>query len=283
VPLDTGLDHIDVFPWNTNFETGIESIDQQHQKLVSLLNELAGTLVDDDHVEIQRVFGELAEYASYHFESEEAVWAEAFADDDPWAVAHKGSHDWFLPAVVEMKEKDKDKPLTEVVEDIVKFLIRWLAFHIIAEDKRMSLAVMACREGKSMSEAKAHSDEHMKDFSAVLVDAVLGMYESLSSRTLELMRERVKRKKMEQQLRELNKELEIQSITDQLTGLNNRRHFDKVLDQELKRCVREKRNLALMMIDIDYFKRLNDHYGHIQGDRALQDVAQCLMDHCQRP
>ncbi|GAA5316212.1 MAG: GGDEF domain-containing protein [Candidatus Pelagadaptatus aseana] len=279
----TDLDRIDVFPWTENFATGIDTIDQQHQQLVKLLNELACTLADDNHLEIKRVFDELAAYANHHFETEEAIWDEVFPKDDPWLVSHHGSHDHFLPAVVQMQERDKHKPMAVVIEDVVKFLIRWLAFHIVAEDMRMAMAVKAYRQGKSLDEAKIYSEEQMEGFATVLVDAVLNMYDSLSSRTMELMRERVQRKKVERQLRDLNAELESQSITDQLTGLYNRRYFDQILDRELKRCQRETRPLTLMMMDIDYFKLLNDHYGHVKGDEALQQISECLQWHCHRP
>lgn len=77
--------------------------------------------------------------------------------------------------------------------------------------------------------------------------------------------------------------LEALSVTDGLTGLSNRRYFDDFLLAEWRRAVREKSALGLIMIDIDHFKAYNDHYGHLAGDRCLQEVARVLKAQAQRP
>lgn len=68
-------------------------------------------------------------------------------------------------------------------------------------------------------------------------------------------------------------EIKRDSLTDALTGLANRRHFDFALDQEWKHALRDKRCLALIMGDIDCFKKYNDTYDHTQGDDCLRQVA----------
>jgi two-component system chemotaxis family response regulator WspR len=72
-------------------------------------------------------------------------------------------------------------------------------------------------------------------------------------------------------------------LTDPLTGLANRRHFDQTLASEWDRSVREKQPLGLLMIDIDHFKAFNDSRGHAAGDECLKAVAQALRAHCARP
>lgn len=72
------------------------------------------------------------------------------------------------------------------------------------------------------------------------------------------------------------KELTVQSLTDPLTGLHNRRAFDMRLALEFARGRREDQMLALLLIDVDFFKRYNDRYGHPQGDEALKLVAHVL-------
>ncbi len=67
----------------------------------------------------------------------------------------------------------------------------------------------------------------------------------------------------------LQEELELQATVDELTGVSNRRNFLKQAMSELKRAIRLKRPLAIVLIDIDYFKNINDHYGHAAGDLAL--------------
>ncbi|MCP4024565.1 MAG: diguanylate cyclase, partial [Desulfobacteraceae bacterium] len=68
---------------------------------------------------------------------------------------------------------------------------------------------------------------------------------------------------------------ELASI-DGLTGINNRRRFDEMLEKEWNRGIRDQSFLSLVIADIDYFKRYNDNYGHASGDECLRIVADCL-------
>lgn len=85
-----------------------------------------------------------------------------------------------------------------------------------------------------------------------------------------------------QQLQIVNQELEQLAIEDGLTKLANRRQFDRVIEHDWNRCRREKIPLSLFLLDIDYFKQYNDHYGHLAGDFCLQQVAQVLKNVVQR-
>jgi two-component system chemotaxis family response regulator WspR len=73
------------------------------------------------------------------------------------------------------------------------------------------------------------------------------------------------------------------SMTDGLTQIANRRYFDEFYSAEWRRACREHGTLGLIMMDIDYFKAFNDHYGHLQGDECLKAVAQQLKSAVQRP
>lgn len=84
------------------------------------------------------------------------------------------------------------------------------------------------------------------------------------------------RKKIEEKLLRLQKELEELSFKDGLTGVANRRMFDSIMDLEWANARRSHQPLSLVILDIDYFKQYNDHYGHIQGDDCLRRVAQVL-------
>ncbi len=89
--------------------------------------------------------------------------------------------------------------------------------------------------------------------------------------------------KRTQELSAANKRLQELSQTDALTGVANRRLLEERLHHEWLRLRRAKKFLSLMMIDVDYFKLYNDHYGHQQGDHALVRIAQCIADTVQRP
>jgi diguanylate cyclase (GGDEF)-like protein len=87
---------------------------------------------------------------------------------------------------------------------------------------------------------------------------------------------------MLQRIRDDMRELERFSTIDELTGIPNRRYFDKCLEHEMRHARRLSRPLTLLYIDIDYFKRYNDHYGHLGGDEALQKVAQAVAGMARR-
>jgi diguanylate cyclase (GGDEF)-like protein len=77
--------------------------------------------------------------------------------------------------------------------------------------------------------------------------------------------------------------LKRQAVTDVLTGVNNRRFFDENYTLALQQAMRNRSTLSLFMIDIDFFKQYNDHYGHVAGDRALKRVAEVLKHQLQSP
>lgn len=80
----------------------------------------------------------------------------------------------------------------------------------------------------------------------------------------------------QRRLQELNLQLLQLSQSDGLTGLANRRFFDETMESELRRAERAAQPLSLLMVDIDHFKKYNDHYGHQQGDRCLTAAADAL-------
>ncbi|MBP7502928.1 MAG: sensor domain-containing diguanylate cyclase [Aquabacterium sp.] len=84
------------------------------------------------------------------------------------------------------------------------------------------------------------------------------------------------RKKTEEKLLALQKELEALSFKDGLTNIANRRRFDASLELEWDSAIRLRQPLSILLFDIDFFKQYNDLYGHVQGDRCLVDIAQTL-------
>jgi diguanylate cyclase (GGDEF)-like protein len=79
------------------------------------------------------------------------------------------------------------------------------------------------------------------------------------------------------QLKALNQELAQQSTTDTLTGLKNRREFDRALVEETARVTRNGTVLGLLIVDVDHFKPYNDEFGHVAGDEALAQVGAILL------
>ena len=93
----------------------------------------------------------------------------------------------------------------------------------------------------------------------------------------------VARVRTQLRVKALTDELRTVASTDALTEVDNRRSFDAALGREWKRARRSGQPLSLLMIDVDHFKRYNDHYGHTAGDACLRAVAQVLKSAMLRP
>ena len=91
------------------------------------------------------------------------------------------------------------------------------------------------------------------------------------------------RKKNEHRLIELQHELERLSFKDGLTGVGNRRQFDTMLATEWASAQRDGKPLSLILLDIDFFKQFNDHYGHVRGDDCLRRIGAVLESATARP
>lgn len=115
-------------------------------------------------------------------------------------------------------------------------------------------AIQALKEGASDFVKKPFENEHLIH----IVNQALQ-----KSRTL------TEKEKLEEEVRRL-------SVTDDLTGLYNHRHFFKTLESELTRMKRQKTSLSLLMLDVDNFKRYNDGHGHIEGDRVLKKIGEII-------
>ncbi|MDD2738394.1 MAG: bacteriohemerythrin [Methylomonas lenta] len=183
------MNSIDIFPWNENFNTGVPQIDQQHRRLVELLNKLAGHVAYQSNLPaINNIIDQLADYAVYHFETEESIWHQYFPED-LLETQHKIVHRSFIETVVRLKSEQASKPPLELVEEILAFLARWLAAHILESDRHLAAIVLVMQSGMPLEQAKLHAKEQMSGANKLLIDIILSIYVSLSTNTLQLMRQ----------------------------------------------------------------------------------------------
>ncbi len=104
----------------------------------------------------------------------------------------------------------------------------------------------------------------------------------VAERTASLEATNRRLEKAQDELRQLNARLARMALVDELTGIGNRRAFDERLEFEWRRAMRQDKPIAIILCDIDHFKRYNDRYGHPAGDDCLRQVAAAFAECCQR-
>lgn len=145
------------------------------------------------------------------------------------------------------------------------------------------LAQTATRHSKDLLSAREKALKQEKQIRAAKEQAI-ALQEQINEELEYKVQERTL--ELEVTLRELaekNRELEEKNTTDALTGVRNRRYFDKRYLAEVRRSRREQTSLTIAMVDIDHFKQVNDNYGHLVGDDCIKHVAQTLQSFLKRP
>lgn len=271
---------MEIFCWNPSFVTGLAKVDEQHGRLVDLINRFGDLILRQDEVpprEIEAIFAELADYARYHFSEEERLMSESRLDDRH-IEQHRQAHANFLDDVTLLHEATTTRP--DTAKSLLQFLTHWLAYHILGLDRSMARQIAAIESGCSAAEAYQRDAPSSDPATNALLTALNGLFHQVSERNRELielnrtLEARVAERT--QALREANQLLEDQANTDMLTGLPNRRYAMHCFTQEWLASARDGTPLSCMMIDADGFKQINDTYGHDAGDVVLQTLATCL-------
>lgn len=153
-----------------------------------------------------------------------------------------------------------------------------------ASDLEVALESVARGEEKSFGiEIRMLGKEGHWRWINALGRAVEHDHDNTVSRIVGTLSDISKYKRIEMALQKANEELQRLAALDDLTQIANRRRFDNRLIQEWRRAWRESKPLALLICDIDYFKKYNDTYGHLKGDDALHVVAQTISEMLKRP
>lgn len=285
-------DVFEIFPWNGNFETGLQDIDDQHRVLVDILNRLAWHFASSSSEEDgSHLLDELLAYASYHFEYEEGVWEKSLGLSEI-SRNHHDSHQMFFARIKTLRQSEA--PQEEVLAELFDYLTRWLAFHILESDQRMALTVKALEAGKPLKEATEYVDSELSGSVSVLVTALLEIYGKLSDSTILLMHEKLARQKAEDELHRVQserlhqaleaqasdhqKQVEFLAYSDALTGLWNRNGITRFIRELLERGDLEEDSAALVSIDLDNFHEINSRFGEETADRLLGLLARRWLD-----
>ena len=273
----------EAFQWDESFLTGLEEVDRQHKRLVDLINRFGHSLYQAETVsraELEAVFSELIDYANYHFKVEEAMMTSVGVDERHIRF-HKSEHAAFITEILHLREhSDPGQP--ESLQPALKFLVHWLAYHILGVDRGMTRQVEAIRGGTTPEAAYELERQRGEGAREPLVQALKALFQLLSQRNRQL--HQVNRAlegriyERTEALSEANRQLAAMAMTDALTGIPNRRHALAMLNREWADSSTEARPLACLMIDADHLKSVNDQHGHEAGDDVLRAVATKLQD-----
>ena len=263
---------VETFVWDELFETGILSVDEQHHQLVELVNELSVSFIsaekhNDDAVSL--IVSKLADYAVYHFADEERLMQE-LRIDQRHVQRHIASHRKFVEQVSTMW--GARNAMSDPASIVLQFLVAWLSFHILGEDQSFARQARRIHQGASPADAYEAEIDPDDRATTALLRALWNLYHIMAEQNNDLakanllLETRVVERTHE--LEVANQRLEQMSRTDGLLGIANRMYFDGRLQSEWKTAQFNSQPLSLVMMDVDYFKKYNDTYGHLGGTPA---------------
>ncbi|KAF0164489.1 MAG: PAS/PAC sensor-containing diguanylate cyclase/phosphodiesterase [Rhodocyclaceae bacterium] len=196
----------DIFRWSDGFAIGHGTVDEQHAKLIEILNRLAryhtSNVADED---LLRVFDELVSYTVYHFGTEEALMSQ-FRVAETHSLPHRRAHQAFIDQALAARQAAEKSP-RDVTGQTLAYLTNWLIQHILGMDRRLGeeIRLAQARDGLPVTVETPPSDQRTTE---VLLGAIDGLYQILGHNTNELLKanrllqqELAKSKEAEQRLR----------------------------------------------------------------------------------
>ena len=269
------------FVWDEHFVTDLKEVDDQHQELVDLFNELSKGLFSarsDRETVLAETYARLLSYTEHHFQDEEALMAH-YQVDQRHVDSHRMMHQQFVEQVIMLWAQRTT--MADPATTLIGFLTSWLGLHILGIDQSMARQIKSIQEGLSPAQAYEKERGNHDNGTQALLKMIGKLYTALSAQNAQLalanqtLEARVARRTRELEM--ANERLKTLSHTDALLGIANRAHFNERLAQLYAIARRNERPIGLVLIDVDYFKRYNDRYGHLQGDVCLQSVVKAIQ------
>ncbi|MGK2907658.1 MAG: GGDEF domain-containing protein [Desulfuromonadales bacterium] len=271
-----------LFQWDQAFETRSAIVDEQHQHLVTITNQFGALIARNASgtEEIEKLCSDLMEYANYHFEAEERF-METKSLDQRHMSQHRQQHEDLRNEIIPLLQLVAAGNLA-AANYMFEFLVNWLVFHILGTDMLMASQIEAIDKGMSAEEAYTREEKNNHNTNTLLLTAVKKLLYQISSRNRQLvdlnesLEQRVQERTLE--LSAANNKLKEVANTDSLTGIRNRRAFMEEARVLSGLAKRHRRPLSFLMIDIDFFKRVNDTYGHQVGDQVLIQLSRVMAE-----
>jgi two-component system, NtrC family, sensor kinase len=173
--------------WDPRFVTGLNAIDEQHQQIVTMINEAAGLLLAEpgaDWRTVQNLFKDLADYARQHFAEEEALMREVGVDGRH-VEPHAAHHRLFVEQLQTLwRARDM---MANPAEALHGFLAAWVTFHLLEEDQSMAGQIRRIRASETPAAAYDAEKHAVDNTTAVLLDALHQLYRLLCLQNQDLL------------------------------------------------------------------------------------------------
>jgi len=237
----------------------------------------------DELAELRQRIAELERVEAEHKRAEEELrWSEKRyrllaqnVTDVIWTMDMDLRYTYISPSVTGLLGYSVEEQMARRVEEVLAPKSLEVAMKALAEE----LAIEET-EQKVLGKSRTLELEHnRKDGGTVWFEVTMTGLRNADGQLVGILgvsRDVTERKRAEEELRESARRIRELSITDELTGLYNRRHFYEVLEIEMYRVQRYGHSLSVVMLDLDGFKEYNDTFGHTSGDAVLKSFAQTL-------
>lgn len=268
-----------LFVWSDAFVTRLPSVDEQHQKLVDLINGLSELCMSAEDIhprDFESARDALLRYAQEHFSDEE--WhMERSGLDARHQAQHRAAHQAFLNKVLLLGNVNHGMS-TDRVRNLLDYLVHWLIYHILGIDQSMARQAHAIRAGETPLQAYEDDLRASLADQEPLIDALRGLLQMLSVSNAELRKFNHELEQRTADLEYANRQLQMLSSQDDLTGLPNRRFAVAALNELWAEARRDGTPMSVLLLDADHFKPVNDQFGHAVGDELLRHLAQRLRN-----
>ncbi len=272
-----------LFTWSDAFATAVPLVDEQHKVLVDLINRLGESFISSSDTQgeaYRTAHRALVQYTRDHFGDEE-TYMERFGLDPSFVRMHRHSHRAFVERL-EITGSPDATTLAQDLPSLLDYLVCWLTDHILIVDQSMVRQGQHIQQGWSATAAleaeMQRSRTHAEPATEALRVLLWKLAESNTSlRTLN----RELEQRIEQRTADLalaNQQLRILSNQDDLTGLPNHRFAVASLHEQWTKARDTATPLAILLLDADRFKPVNDTHGHAVGDLLLRDLAHRLRN-----
>ncbi|GAB6057612.1 diguanylate cyclase [Desulfonatronum parangueonense] len=272
-----------VFNWTESFLVGISMVDDQHQKLVDLINDVGEVALKNEQFDPERLKAAckaMLDYTRIHFRDEEAM-IQSVGLAPAYIRYHQGLHKTFVDEAALLEDR-AGVFSPEETEQMLGYLVDWLAYHILGVDQGMARQVRAVQAGQDAEEVYLAEADDDQSGTEPLLTALKGLFRTVSQRNLELRRLNSNLEQLVEErtaeLKQANRQLQALAVHDELTGLPNRRFAMSLLGNLWAEAAEKGFNFSILLLDADKFKQVNDIHGHAVGDDLLRFLAVALRE-----